>query len=105
MPFVKLYNKYFYHTTAIILLLMVVSLVMYVYFLNTTVQHVARVESQKRTLQSLTSKVATLEQSYLKGKQVLTLEYAHALGFVDESSPVYVHGAAYVAQATIQRNH
>ncbi|MES2006628.1 MAG: hypothetical protein V4436_00800 [Patescibacteria group bacterium] len=67
-------------------------LFLYGFFLLEAVAHTASRSQAQHQIQSLTSKLSTLEESYLLSTRDMTLEKAHTLGFVTpkEVSTVYV---------------
>jgi len=68
------------------------SLFLYGFFLLEAVAHTANRTQAQREIGSLTSKLSGLEETYLSSTRSMTLERAHALGFVtpEKVATVYV---------------
>jgi hypothetical protein len=73
-----------------------VCIFLYGFFLLEAVAHTASRTQAQGSIRALNSKLSSLEETYLSKSRELTLEHAHALGFVTpkEVSTVYVNDKA-----------
>ena len=86
------YTPHLSRALALCAIVAAVCLFMYGFFLLEAVAHTAGRTQAQHKIQSLTSKLSSLEENYLISTRGMTLERAHALGFVTPSklSRVYV---------------
>lgn len=63
---------------------------LYVFFLNGAVRNVVMREKLDKESESLAIAVSELEFTYMKQKGEITLDKAHALGFVDHNDASYL---------------
>ena len=92
-------------TRTLALLAGILTLCVFLYgvFLLEAVGNTARRTSAEREVHALTSKVASLEQTYLSKTREMTLERAHALGFVTPATVTTVFATAGSRSLTL--NH
>ncbi len=76
----------------------VLSAVIYMYFLSTIVMETVARNQKFQTLQILREKSNNIEKDYLELLSKINLDYAHSLGFVDENSLTSVERQTAVAQ-------
>jgi len=63
--------------------LIVSLLVLYVYFVNQTVWNIVSRQDLTKSINTISSDVATLESTYMTLSSSLTIDHAYALGFKD----------------------
>lgn len=71
-------------------LLLLLSGFSYIYFVMTSVAHVAQREETAHKVASLSAEVARLESAYLTQSQTVTESYARTLGYVTPTSRTFV---------------
>lgn len=74
----------------------IVFLVLYGYFVNGAIVNIVATRDMQAQIADLTSKVGSLESTYLAAKSSITADYAHALGF--DTANV---NASYIAKRSI----
>ena len=79
--------KTFFFVTLAILIAIFAS---YIYLVNKTIMNVVAREKTETTLSSLSTTIGGLEYKYITLKNGVTLELAHAKGFVDFSPTTYL---------------
>lgn len=76
----------FWALTALSLL----SLLVYVYAINSTARNVAERQRLEREVAELSAELGSLEFAYIERRNAITLEMARELGFSEVKSPLYV---------------
>ena len=67
-----------------------VSLVAYIYAINITARNIAERQNLEKGIADISSKLDSLEFSYVEARNNVTLEMAYARGFKEEKSPLFV---------------
>lgn len=62
----------------------------YALLLNMTIANIVFVEESGKTTEKAASEVALLEEKYLEGSKVISIEKALALGLIEDKSPSYI---------------
>jgi len=91
-----LYTPHISRAVALFGAVAALSLFLYGFFLLEAVAHTANRTEAQREISSLTSKLSGLEETYLSSTRSMTLDHAHALGFVtpEKVSMVYASDPA-----------
>ncbi len=76
-----------FYTLAVLLS---ITMVLYGYFLNKTINAVVFVSDNQKHMSDVRSELSTLESEYLTTKDTLTMEKAKTLGFIEAPVPTYV---------------
>lgn len=75
------------------------SLGFYIYFVGLSVLNIVERDSIEKTTTLLSSRVAFLEEEYMRRSQYITPEVAQTLGFETPAHVSYGSGRAFVASA------
>ena len=79
-------KTFFFVTLALLITLFAT----YIYFVNKTIMNVVAREKTQNTLSSLSTTIGGLEYKYITLKNGVTVELAHAKGFIDFSPTTYL---------------
>jgi septum formation inhibitor-activating ATPase MinD len=82
--------------------LCLVLLVLYVYFMNTSVFNVAKRVDTERQIAELTTNISHKEFDYISQTNKINIELAYALGFKTAEAPVYVSAPDITAFNTVR---
>ncbi|MDO8492740.1 MAG: hypothetical protein Q7S34_03820 [bacterium] len=70
--------------------ILVVTAMMYAYFLNKTIHDIVFVDENQKQMAEMRSGLSTLENEYLAKDKEMNLEKAHELGFINAGSSSYL---------------
>lgn len=82
----------------ILIFSVVAMVILYVYFLSVTVVQTVARRNNINNLYTLNLEYQKLQESYFSTIENLNVEYAYALGFVDEKNPSFVSKTSAVAK-------
>lgn len=98
------YNPHMAKMIALGAVIIALSLFLYGFFLLEAVAHTASRAGAERQIETLTSKVSALEQTYLAKTSSMTLEHAATLGFVPpaEVAIIYANAEAHTLSLNVR---